>query len=81
MNTTPTTRQAQYALALAHLKLCLRELTVAHQDALDAAAAGLSDARHARAVELVELIADAIAFTRRLTMVVEGDLRAEETQR
>jgi hypothetical protein len=78
MNTTPTTHQAQLALALAHLKLCTRDLTAAHQDALDAAAE-LSGARHSRAVELAELVADAIAFTRRLSMCVEGDLRAEES--
>jgi hypothetical protein len=41
------------------------------------AAAGLSGARHSRAVELRELIADAIAFARRLSIVVQGDQRAK----
>lgn len=77
MNTTPITDQAQLALALAHLKLCSKDLTAAHKDAVDATA-GLSGARQARAVELRELIADCIAFTRRLAMVTEGDLRAEQ---
>ena len=77
INTTPTTRQGQLALSLAQLRLCERDLTAAHNDAA-AAAAALSGARHGRAVELAELIADAIAFVRRLAVVVEGDLRAED---
>jgi hypothetical protein len=51
MNTTPTTDQGQLALALAQLKLCSRDLTAAHRDAVDAAA-GLSGARHSRADQL-----------------------------
>jgi hypothetical protein len=76
MNTTPTTDQGQLALALAHLKLCSRDLTAAHNGAVDAAT-GLSGARQARADELSELIRDAVALARRLSTVVEGDLRAD----
>jgi hypothetical protein len=79
MSTTPTTQQGQLALALAHLKLCSRDLTAAHNDAVAAAATGfLSSARHSRAVELADKLADAIAFAERLAFVVEGDLRAED---
>jgi hypothetical protein len=61
---------------LGSLNACEIDLTAAHQHATDAAA-GLSDARHSRAVELAELIADAIAFCRRLSICVQGDQRAE----
>lgn len=64
---------------LSSLGAALIDLTAAHQHASDAAA-GLSGARHARSVELAELIADAIAYCRRLSMCVEGDQRAEELQ-
>jgi len=77
MNTS--TRHDQ-AVALANLQGCEIDLTAAHKRAVDAAS-GLSGARRGRADELAELLADALAFTRRLAMVVEGDLRAEETQR
>jgi len=77
MNTS--TRHDQ-AVALANLQGCAIDLTAAHKRAVDAAS-GLSGARRGRADELAELLADALAFTRRLAMVVEGDLRAEETQR
>lgn len=76
MNTS--TRHDQ-AVALANLG-CELDLTAAHKRVLDAAS-GLTGARRSRADELTELLADALAFTRRLAMVVEGDLRAEETQR
>jgi hypothetical protein len=55
------------------------DLTAAHKHALDAVA-GLSGARHHRAEELAELIGDGLAFTRRLEMVVTGDLRADEAE-
>lgn len=64
---------------LSSLNACLIDLTAAHQHATDAAA-GLTDARHTRAVELCELVADAMAFCRRLSVCVEGDQRAEELQ-
>jgi hypothetical protein len=76
MNTT--TRHEQ-TVALANLQGCELDLTAAHKRAVDAAG-GLAGARQARADELVELLADALAFTRRLSVIVEGDLRAEETQ-
>ena len=77
MNTS--TRHDQ-AVALANLQGCELDLTAAHKRVLDAAS-GLTGARRSSADELTELLADALAFTRRLAMVVEGDLRAEETQR
>lgn len=62
---------------LSSLDACLTDLTAAHKHAADAAG-GLSGARQTRAAELQELIADAIAFCRRLGIVVEGDARADE---
>lgn len=56
---------------LSSLNAALDDLSNAHRHA----AAGLSDARHSRAVELAELCADAIAFCRRLEIVVQGDQR------
>lgn len=38
---------------------------------------GVYRARQTRAVELAELLADALAFAQRLTFVVEGDVRAD----
>jgi hypothetical protein len=73
MNTTTNHDQA---LALANLTCTSLDLTAAHHHAV-AAVTGLSGARHSRAIELCELIADALAFTRRLSIVVEGDLRAD----
>ena len=75
-----TSTRHDEAVALANLQGCAIDLTAAHKRAVDAAS-GLSGARRGRADELAELLADALAFTRRLAMVVEGDLRAEETQR
>jgi hypothetical protein len=72
MNTT----HHDQALALANLTCVSLDLTAAHSHAV-AAATGLSGARHSRAIELAELVADAIAFTRRLSVIVEGDLRAD----
>ena len=77
MNTS--TRHDQ-AVALANLQGCEIDLTAAHKRAVDAAS-GLSGARRGSADELAELLTDALAFTRRLAVAVEGDLRAEETQR
>jgi hypothetical protein len=65
--------------ALANLHACWTDLSAAHRHARDAAG-GLTGARHSRAEQLAGLIADGLAFTRRLSMVVEGDLRAEEGQ-
>jgi hypothetical protein len=67
MNTTTSHDQA---LALANLKCCQLDLTAAHHHAVDAAG-GLTGARLARADQLVEMIADALAFTQRLAIVVE----------
>jgi len=79
MNTTPTTDQGAMALSLAHLRLCEKDLAAAHNDAI-AAAVGLAGARLARAAQLGDKLADAIAHCRRTAMCVEGDLRAEELQ-
>ena len=65
-------------MALANLKCSQLDLTAAHSYAV-AAASGLTGARCARADQLVGLLADALAFTRRLSMVVEGDLRASQS--
>jgi hypothetical protein len=75
MNTT--TRHDQ-ALALANLKICQLDLTATHSHAVAAAGGGLDGTRHARADELVQLLANALVFTRQLSMVVEGDLRADQ---
>jgi hypothetical protein len=75
MTATPITDNGR-AFALAHLNACWTDLTAAHRHAVDAAT-GLTGARHSRAVELAELIADGRSFGRRLSVVVEGDLRAE----
>jgi hypothetical protein len=72
-----TTEQGQLALALAHLKLCTRDLTSASDNVIEASIR-LSGARHSRAVELYTLVGDAIAFAERMAFVVEGDLRAEQ---
>jgi hypothetical protein len=75
---TPTTEQGQAALALAHLKLCSRDLTAARKDAIAAAAVGLTDARRIRVDELAVKIADALDYTRQLSTVLQGDLRAQD---
>jgi hypothetical protein len=67
----------QTEAALASLHACWADLSAAHLHALDAAA-GLAGARHSRAVELTELVANGLAFCRKLSIIVEGDLRAEE---
>ena len=72
-----TTDKGQLAPALAYLKLCSRDLTAAYQDATDAETQ-LTGARHARAVQLAEKIADAIAHAQRLAFFVEGDLHAAD---
>ena len=72
-----TSTRHDEAVALANLQGCEIDLTAAHKRAVDAAS-GLSGARRGRADELAELLADALAFTQQLAMVIEGDLRAEE---
>jgi hypothetical protein len=75
MNNTNTNHDV--ALALANLKLAWADLSAGHLHAV-AAASGLAGARHSRAVELAELIADALAFCRRLAFITESDLRYAE---
>ena len=65
------------AAALAALHRCQTNLVAARADAVHAAA-DLRGARAARAFELTELIADAIAFSSRLAFVVCGDFRADQ---
>jgi hypothetical protein len=74
MNTTPDT-----AAALASLRDCWADLVAADAHAV-AAIENLTGARRARAEELHELLADVYVHCRRLTMIVEGDLRAEGTR-
>lgn len=60
-----------------NLKCVWLDLTAAHSHAGRRSRSRIdTNARHARATQLVELIADALAFTRRLAMMVEGHLRA-----
>jgi hypothetical protein len=75
MTATPVTTDTGQGFALAHLNAAWEDLSAAHRHAVEAAT-GLSDARLSRAVELAELIADGLAFTRRLSFVVTGDIRA-----
>ena len=77
--TGATTTRHDQALALANLKCCQLDLIPAHSHAV-AAADGLDGTRLARADELVQQLANALAWARRLSMVVEGDLRADERQ-
>jgi hypothetical protein len=63
--------------ALKILRLCRSNTRFAYIDAGEAAK-HLAGARLARAGELAEMLADALAHTERLIMVVEGDLRSEE---
>lgn len=59
------------------LRDCRTALTTARESALSAQA-GLAGVRKARAAELAEKIADAIAFVDRLCFVIQCDLRAEQ---
>jgi hypothetical protein len=72
-----TTDKGQLASALAYLKHASRDLAAAYKDATDAGTR-LTGARHARAVQLAEKIADAIAHAQRLAFFVEGDLYAAD---
>ena len=67
MTTNPT---------LTHLAKARTHLLSAHGEA-KAAAGKLAGARQTRAHELIELLADALAFAERLAFVVEGDYRAD----
>jgi hypothetical protein len=69
----------QTEAALASLHACWADLSAAHGHAVDAAA-GLAGARQHRAVELTELVADGLAFCRKLSIIVEGDIRADEAE-
>ncbi|MBV9353510.1 MAG: hypothetical protein JOZ23_18570 [Mycobacterium sp.] len=62
--------------ALAALRSCRSSLLTARRDAA-MAAARLYGARAARASDLGEKLADALAFCERLEFVVEGDMRAD----
>ena len=64
-------------VALSALQECRSNIVEARSDAT-AAAELLADARKARAAELAELLADALAFVERLSFIVEGDQRADE---
>ncbi len=64
-------------MALAALRGCQAQLRAAYLDA-DTAAPHLTGARAARAGELADKLADAIAHTERLIFIVTGDLRADE---
>ena len=57
------------------LRECRTALTAARESALFAQS-GLAGVRKARAAELAEKIADAIAFVDRLCFVIQCDLRA-----
>ncbi|OBF09577.1 hypothetical protein [Mycobacterium sp. 852002-10029_SCH5224772] len=57
------------------LRECRSALTTARESALSAQT-GLAGVRKARAAELAEKIADAIAFADRLFFVVQSDQRA-----
>lgn len=59
------------------LRECRTALATARESALSAQT-GLAGVRKARAGELAEKIADAIAFADRLCFVVQCDLRAEQ---
>ena len=62
--------------ALAALRSCRSSLQTARRNAAMAAAL-LYGARAARASELDEQLADALAFCERLAFIVEGDMRAD----
>lgn len=61
--------------ALGALRECRTALTTAREWA-EAARVRLTGVRQARAAELVEKLADDLAFVDRLSFVVEGDTRA-----
>jgi hypothetical protein len=71
---TPT---PDLALALIALERARTNLRAAHVDAQDVPAY-LAGARAARADELAEKLADALAHTERLIFIVTGDCRADE---
>jgi hypothetical protein len=75
--TTPIPPTPNNATALAALRGCKAQLRAGHIDSLGIAA-HLTGARATRAVELCELIADAIAFCERLTFVCTTDVRYAE---
>ena len=62
--------------ALAALRSCHSCLVTARRD-VATATARLYGARAARASELGQMLADALAFCERLAFVVEGDMRAD----
>ena len=62
---------------LSSLSACQVDLTAAHRHAVDAVNGLARDQRRARAAELAELCADAIAFCRRLELCVLGDQHAQ----
>jgi Arc/MetJ family transcription regulator len=66
-----------YQMALAGLRGCQAQLRAAHADA-HSALRHLTGARGARAAELADKAADALAHCERLIFIVTGDLRADE---
>jgi hypothetical protein len=66
---------ATVADSLAALHRAWLDLAAAHTHVTDARH-GLTGARAVRATQLAAQIGDDLAFCRRLSMVVEGDLRA-----
>jgi hypothetical protein len=62
-----------------HLETSLEHLVAARDAALEAEPL-LTDARAARAQELVDKLTEAIAFTERLSTVVKGDCRASQAE-
>jgi hypothetical protein len=62
------------------LRGCEAQLKHAYSDAANATAR-VSGARAARAIELLEKIADAIQHAHRLAIIVEGDHRTEVTRK
>jgi len=57
------------------------EHSCAALDSARAAKRGLSGARATRCEELIQMIADVVAFAERLEFICEGDARADGAQR
>jgi hypothetical protein len=62
--------------ALGALRACRHQIIGARREADLAINAGLAGARHTRAVELADKLADCQCFVERLAFLVEGDWRA-----
>jgi hypothetical protein len=79
MNASAAEKNYTLSLAFRSLQDCRRSILVARVDALTAAIR-LHGARAARSRELADKLGDALAHVEHLTVVVEGDLRAEEVE-